>query len=156
MTLQTSNALLIIRSFTKYIIEIENETALLEQMNHKPQLDLNSPAPASTLEQDQEADILNQMSDLNIKKQSAEFSTGSPNASPRRIYNSNRRFYRQNINSQKQAQSQDEDTRENSIEIENDSDSDSIPSSPSANKTGDILYQLIRNIFQICIDVPVR
>lgn len=36
MALQTANALLIIRSFTKYIIEIENESALLEQLNAKP------------------------------------------------------------------------------------------------------------------------
>jgi hypothetical protein len=33
MTLQTSNALLLIRCFTKYIIEIENESTLLEQIN---------------------------------------------------------------------------------------------------------------------------
>lgn len=36
MTLQTSNALLLIRCFTKYLIEIENEAALLEQINFKP------------------------------------------------------------------------------------------------------------------------
>ena len=36
MALQTANALLIIRSFTKYIIEIENESALLEQLNARP------------------------------------------------------------------------------------------------------------------------
>lgn len=36
MTLQTANSLLIIRCFTKYIIEIENETAFLEQINAKP------------------------------------------------------------------------------------------------------------------------
>lgn len=35
MTLQTANALLIIRCFTKYIIEIETESALLEQINAK-------------------------------------------------------------------------------------------------------------------------
>jgi len=33
ITLQTSNLLLLIRCYTKYIIEIENETALLEQLN---------------------------------------------------------------------------------------------------------------------------
>ena len=36
MALQTSNLLLLIRCFTKYIIEIENESALLEQLNVKP------------------------------------------------------------------------------------------------------------------------
>ena len=34
ITLQTSNLLLLIRCYTKYIIEIENETALLEQLNY--------------------------------------------------------------------------------------------------------------------------
>lgn len=33
MVLHTSNLLLIIRCFTKYIIEIENESALLDQLN---------------------------------------------------------------------------------------------------------------------------
>lgn len=33
--MQTANALLLIRCFTKYIIEIENERALLEQLNAK-------------------------------------------------------------------------------------------------------------------------
>jgi hypothetical protein len=36
MALQISNSLLIIRHFTKYIIEIETETTLLEQLNSKP------------------------------------------------------------------------------------------------------------------------
>ncbi len=36
MTMQTANALFIIRCFTKYIIQIENESALLEQINRKP------------------------------------------------------------------------------------------------------------------------
>ena len=36
MTLQTANLLLLIRCFTKYIIEIENENALLEQLNFTP------------------------------------------------------------------------------------------------------------------------
>ena len=36
MALQTYNLLLLIRCFTKYIIEIENESALLEQLNVKP------------------------------------------------------------------------------------------------------------------------
>jgi len=35
MALQTSNLLLLIRCFTKYIIEIENESALMEQLNVK-------------------------------------------------------------------------------------------------------------------------
>ena len=38
MIMQTANALLLIRCFTKYIIEIENECALLEQINAKPVL----------------------------------------------------------------------------------------------------------------------
>lgn len=35
MSLQTANALLLIRCYTKYLIEIENEAALLEQINFR-------------------------------------------------------------------------------------------------------------------------
>lgn len=39
MILQSTNALLLVRCFTKYIIEIENECALIEQINSH-QMDL--------------------------------------------------------------------------------------------------------------------
>lgn len=42
MTLQTANGLMLIRCYTKYLIEIENESALLEQMNFKPSINVAS------------------------------------------------------------------------------------------------------------------
>lgn len=47
MTLQTTNAVMLIRCFTKYLIEIENEAALLEQINFKAVSSLtDSQAPS--------------------------------------------------------------------------------------------------------------
>lgn len=50
MTLQTTNAVMLIRCFTKYLIEIENEAALLEQINFKAISSLtDSQAPSMYL-----------------------------------------------------------------------------------------------------------
>jgi hypothetical protein len=116
MALQTSNILLIIRCFTKYIIEIENENALMEQLNTKNSAISNSESAAN-----------NQ-------------SSSSSNASPLR----------------NKTQS-----RENSVN-ENDSDPDSVQTnfvnenSEDKNNENDILYQLVKNIFEICIEIPVE
>ena len=118
MALQTSNILLIIRCFTKYIIEIENENALMEQLNVK-----NSP-----------------ISNVESANNKNDQSSSSSNASP--------------LRHKKQS-------RENSLN-ENDSDPDSVQTNfvnenvEDKTNENDILYQLVKNIFELCIDVPVE
>jgi hypothetical protein len=141
MALQTSNILLIIRCFTKYIIEIENENALMEQMNVK----YGSTISNSTSNND----------DLDARANAGklvndQMSSSSSNASPLRQTSKTAQIHKEAaINS-----------RENSLN-ENDSDPDSVQTrfvndnNESENKS-DVLYQLIKNIFELCIEVPVE
>jgi hypothetical protein len=118
MALQTSNILLIIRCFTKYIIEIENENALMEQLNTK-----NST-------------ISNSESTNNKNDQSSSSSNGSP------------------LRHKTQS-------RENSLN-ENESDPDLVQTNfvneknEDSNNENDILHELVKNIFELCIDIPVE
>jgi hypothetical protein len=96
-------------------------------------------------------ELANQMSDLtsSSKKpsaQSTDLSSSSSNASPRRIYNQNKVF--------RPSRGTRQDSQEESME--NDSDLDSTICINNYNKDDDVLYQLIKNIFQICIEVPVE
>jgi hypothetical protein len=135
MTLQTGNALLLIRCFTKYIIEIENEAALLEQLNIKHTSPQSDSGHASDSLKSQPP---NQPTDM---------SSSSSNASPKRnistsANNKNRYTYRDYSDSLEES-------------AENDSDPDlTINSSKSHDEN--ILFQLIRHLFELCIEVPVE
>lgn len=140
ITLQTANALLIIRCFTKYIIEIENETTLLEHMNYKPG----------------EIKKIELASNLELKKNSVDYSTDSSATSPKRYFNPNKNY--RSVKPKQNIESNLLDSQDNSVEFDSD-EFESIPvntSQSGLSKSDDILYLLIKNIFQICIEVPIK
>lgn len=141
MILQTSNALFIIRCITKYMIEIESEAILLEQMNFRSEevkLEQNSGENSE-----------------NPKSQN-DYSTDSSTASPKRLYNPNKNYRK--WKSTPNHESNLLDSQENSIGYESDSDmpQNNNLSVNDAKKNENILYLLIKNILQLCTDVPVK
>ena len=139
MILQTTNALLLIRCFTKYIVEIENENALLEQLNVKA-YDFSSSS-------DLKADGLS-----TTPRHSSESPVNSPRLKPAS-------HSRTQANKSK---SQDGSVKENSSEnsvVENDSDLESSTANSFIIKNNDenhVMYQLIKSIFELCIEIPVQ
>ena len=133
ITLQTTNALLIIRCFTKYIIEIENETALLDQLNAKSSS--SSATESLPPSNEEQSESLNKS---DCKKQLNDMSSSSSNASPRRL-NRNR------FNYQNKANFEDSQEEPN----ENDSEIDSIAVNNFSNqfKENETLSTLITNLF---------
>lgn len=100
------------------------------------------------------SEITDQMSDLNMKKQSTnstDVSSSSSNTSPRRLYNQNKIFKSNKAGKQNNFR---DDSQEESLE--NDSDLDSTICINNYSKEDDILYQLIKSIFQICIEIPIE
>lgn len=127
MVLQTTNALLLIRCFTKYIVEIENENALLEQLN------------AKSYDSSSSSDLKGDESPINSSRLKST-----------RAHNMNK------------SKSQDGSVKENSSEnsvVENDSDLESSTANSFIIKNNDenhVLYQLIKNIFELCIEIQVQ
>lgn len=81
-------------------------------------------------------------------------SSSSVNTSPRRLYNQNKVF-----RARTSKQQQPQDSQEESLE--NDSDLDSTvcannSSDTKYNKDDDVVYQLVKAIFLVCIHVPVE
>lgn len=92
------------------------------------------------------------------KKRSVDVSSSSSlNASPRRLYNQNKVF-RMAARPRQQGGTLRDDSQEESLE--NDSDLDSTVcinnSGSTYNKDDDVLYQLVKAIFFVCIEVPVE
>lgn len=138
MVLQTSNALFIIRCLTKYMIEIENETILLDQMNFRPD--------KLKAESGQNAE--------NLKSNNGN-STDSSTASPKRLYNPNKNY--RMWKSRPSHESTLLDSQENSIGYESDSDLAQIdPSDSKEKKDENILYLLLKSILQLCTEIPVK
>jgi len=165
MSLQTANALLLIRCYTKYLIEIENEAALLEQINfrHVPTVSDVQPndsvsctasgAESVAHETDQGAAAKKQQQPQQQQRSVDVSSSSSVNTSPRRLYNQNKVFRARTSKQQPQ------DSQEESLE--NDSDLDSTvcannSSDVKYNKDDDVVYQLVKAIFLVCIHVPVE
>lgn len=139
MVLHTSNALFIIRCITKYLIEIENETVFLEQMNFQPD--------KIKTESEQDAE--------NVKSNN-DNSTDSSTASPKRMYNPNKN--NQMWKSRPNHESTLLDSQENSIGYESDSNlpQNTDPSNSKEKKDENILYLLLKNILQLCTEIPVK
>jgi hypothetical protein len=134
MVLQTTNALLLIRCFTKYIVEIENENALLEQLNNKS-YEFSS---SNDLKADESGTVARHGSESPAKA------------------SSNSRA--QTNKSKSQDGSVKENSSENSV-VENDSDLESSAANSFIIKNNDenhVLHQLIKNIFELCIEIPVQ
>ncbi|RMZ94589.1 dymeclin isoform X1 [Brachionus plicatilis] len=143
MVLHTSNALFIIRCITKYMIEIENEAVLLEQINFRPD------------EFKAESEKNPELNGDGLKNQN-DYSTDSSTASPKRIYNPNKNY--RMWKSRPSHESTLLDSQENSMGYESDSDApQNVDRSESnAKNTENILYLLIKSILQLCTEIPVK
>lgn len=82
------------------------------------------------------------------KKPSVDVSSSSSlNTSPRRVYNQNKTF---------RMPARPHDSQEESLENDSDLDSTICVDPKVFNKDEDVLYQLVRSIFLVCIEVPVE
>ena len=135
MTLQTANALLIIRCFTKYIIEIDTEVALLEQINAKP-LNLESNDDSK-----QESDFIHNQSGFTT-------STNIGNESPSKSLNHSRKSSNQpTVSIHSQDDLNENDSSETGSVLLNDF--------KNKNTESQTLFQLITSLFELCSDMPV-
>ncbi len=82
------------------------------------------------------------------KKNSYDFSSSSSSASPQRIYN-HYRNRKKLLNSLNKDESQEDS-------VENDSDLDFALGNFKNHHDEDILYQLLKSIYELCIEVPVE
>lgn len=138
MTTQTANALLLIRCFTKYLIEIENECALLEQINSKPNLtaDLSCMHSNDDKQKLEEPCGWNELPDQTNDSQNQDKTSESLNSSPRK-----QRIFKRN-------ESQDLTNEE--------SESDSLANIQYRNQESKTLFQLINCLYEVCINIPVN
>lgn len=128
--MQTSNGLLLIRCFTKYIIEIENECALLEQINSCPSflIDPNNPSLGKRVENTENQVGWNEVSDIETTP------AASPQHSPLKKTTTLKR-----------------DDSQDLIESEN----DSVTHVQFKTQESKTLFQLINSLFELCISIPV-
>lgn len=110
----------------------------------------------------------NQASDSDVganKKRSADISSSSSvNTSPRRLYNQHKMFRMAAAAAAAGASAGTRATRPGAHDsqeesLENDSDLDStvcLNNAIAYNKDDDVLYQLVKAIFLVCIEVPVQ
>lgn len=160
MTLQTANALLIIRCFTKYIIEIDTESALLEQINAKP-INLESNGNLISINKNiikTHCSFIFVIFCEDDSKPESEFahnqsafttSTNIGNESPVKSLNHSRKSSNQPTMS---IHSQDDLNENDSSET----GSVLINDFKSKNAESQTLHQLITSLFELCIDIPVQ
>ena len=82
------------------------------------------------------------------KKGSNDFSSSSSSASPQRIYNHYRNRKRLLISLNKDESQDDSNEHDSDIDLTQENFKDTIEE--------DILYQLIKSIYELCIEVPVE
>jgi hypothetical protein len=144
MTLQTGNALLLIRCFTKYMIEIENETALLEQLQIKsPRTDTGSLSDSLNGQPQQ-----NQKNTTTVSE--AVSSSSSNNASPKRHRTAT------NASSGASGDKNRYNYRSDNNDSLEDSAADSDPDLTLHSGEENIMLQLVRHLFELCIEAPVE
>lgn len=159
MTLQTANALLIIRCFTKYIIEIDTESALLEQINAKP-INLESNGNLISIKKYYKnalfiyfvffcEDDSKPESEFAHNQSAFTTSTNIGNESPVKSLNHSRKSSNQPTMS---IHSQDDLNENDSSET----GSVLINDFKSKNAESQTLHQLITSLFELCIDIPVQ
>jgi hypothetical protein len=153
MALQTGNALFLIRCFTKHIIEIENETALLEQLNFKFQENQETHRTNNENEK-----LNNKDSENAANATTTELSGGSSssNNSPKRNLRSNKNrynYYRDDSHEESSMADVDSET-----DLGNNSSFENKSKSGKGNQqqSEHILFALIKNVFELCIEVPVE
>lgn len=161
--MQTANALLLIRCFTKYIIQIENECALLEQINRKPNFLSDSTTSSDyrffqfsdknlkkklitnilgwldeNSQEPEEPCAWNEVPEQINKSHSASEGVGVTDSTPS---SPRKRAFRR-------SESQDLTNEE--------SESDLAPNIQYKNQESKTLYQLIHSLFELCTSIPVR
>ena len=149
--MQTANMLLIIRCYTKFIIEIENEEALLEQLNVKynpVQSAGGGNATAHSSSESPSSSLL--LTSAAAAAAGAEASgTSSANASPQARHN--------HPPSQAPHGTNAANTDNDSGTEWSTSGSVATSFNPQIGKIQDdnVLYQLISSIIEMCVEVPV-
>jgi len=139
MILQTSNALLLIRCFTKYIIEIENETSLLEQIN------------STSIKENDINQVPNSINDNNNESNN---DSNNKSTSSILINDTEKNFSRKNsATAATSVHSQDDLNENDSSEAGSVTINEFIK---NKNNESETLIQLITSLFELCIQVPIE